>query len=121
MYQIVFYTTARGESPIDAFLDEIPKKARAKVEAHIDMLKEQGPDLHRPYSDHVRGAIRELRVAFGGGQHRILYAFFMKARIVLLNAFTKKTWAIPAVEIRTAEERLKEWVGRHPKGQEVET
>ena len=62
MYNLVFYTTDRGDSPIDDFLDELDKKARAKVAAHLSLLEEQGPHLKRPYADIVRGKIRELRI-----------------------------------------------------------
>jgi hypothetical protein len=41
LYQIVFYTTERGASLVDEFLDELDKKARAKVEAHLSLLETQ--------------------------------------------------------------------------------
>ncbi len=48
MYQAIFYTTERGDSPIDEFLDGLDKKSRAKVEAHISLLEELGPNLKSP-------------------------------------------------------------------------
>ena len=42
MYQTILYTTERGDSPIDEFLNGLDKKSRAKVEAHISPLEEQG-------------------------------------------------------------------------------
>ena len=60
MYSLVLYTTERGDSPIDEFLDGLDKKSRAKVAAHLSLLEEQGPNLKRPYADIVRGKIREL-------------------------------------------------------------
>ncbi len=60
MYNLVLYTTDRGDSPVDEFLDGLDKKSRAKVAAHLSLLEEQGPNLKRPYADVVRGKIREL-------------------------------------------------------------
>ena len=62
LYNLVFYTTERGDSPVDDFLDRLDKKARAKASAHLSLLEEQGLHLKRPYADVVRGKIRELRI-----------------------------------------------------------
>ena len=53
MYNIIFYTSERGDSPIDNFLDELDKKSRAKVAAYLSLLEERGPNLKRPYADIV--------------------------------------------------------------------
>ena len=42
LYNLVFYTTERGDSPVDDFLDGLDKKSRAKVAAHLTLLEEQG-------------------------------------------------------------------------------
>jgi hypothetical protein len=63
LYNIVFYTTERGDSPLDDFLDGLDKKSRAKVAAYLSFLEEQGPNLKRPYADIVRGKIREYIIA----------------------------------------------------------
>ena len=54
MFDLVFFTTEKGDSPIDAFLDGLDKKSRAKVAAYLSLLEEEGPDLKRPYADVVR-------------------------------------------------------------------
>ena len=64
MHRIVFYTTEGDDSPIDDFLDKLDVKSRAKVEAYLSLLAEHGPNLKRPYADHVRGKIRELRIHY---------------------------------------------------------
>jgi hypothetical protein len=58
LYNLVFYSTERGDSPVDDFLDEMDKKSRAKVAAYLLLLEEKGPNLKRPYADVVRGKIR---------------------------------------------------------------
>jgi len=75
LYSIVFYTTERGNSPVDDFLDGLDKKSRAKVAAYLSLLEEQGPNLKRPYADIVRGKIRELRIQQSANHYRILFFF----------------------------------------------
>ncbi len=116
MYQILFYSTERGDSPIDEFLDELDKKSRAKVEAYLSLLAEQGPDLKRPYADHVRGKIRELRIHYSSNQYRVLYFFYLRDQIVLLHAFTKKTQHLKEKDIDLTEQRMEDWIRRHPAG-----
>ncbi len=116
MYQILFYTTERGDSPIDEFLDELDKKSRAKVEAYLSFLAEQGPNLKRPYADHVRGKIRELRIHYSSNQYRILYFFYLGDRIVLVHAFSKKTQQLRESDIELAERRMEDWIRQHPEG-----
>ena len=48
MYNIVFYITERGDSPLDDFLDRLDKKSRAKVAVYLSLLEEQEPNLKRP-------------------------------------------------------------------------
>ncbi|MFZ2397389.1 MAG: type II toxin-antitoxin system RelE/ParE family toxin [Smithella sp.] len=61
MYNLLFYTNARSDSPVDDFLDSLDKKSRAKVAVYLSLLEEHGPHLRRPYADIVRRKIRELR------------------------------------------------------------
>ena len=112
MYEVVFYTTERGDSPIDAFLDDLNIKTRAKVDAHIELLEEHGPNLKRPYADTVRGKIRELRIPYSSNQYRILYFFFMRDQIVLTHALMKKTLELKEKDIALAEKRMADWEQR---------
>lgn len=112
LYQIVFYTTERGDSPIDEFLDAVDKKSRAKIAAHLSILEKLGPNLKRPYADVVRGKIRELRIHFGSNQYRMLYFFHMKDQIIMVHAFAKKSQAIKEGDIDLAERRMKDWIER---------
>jgi phage-related protein len=116
LYNLVFYTTERGDSPVDDFLDDLDKKSRAKVAAHMSLLEEQGPNLKRPYADVVRGKIRELRIHHGSNQYRILYFFQLREQIVLVHAFPKKTQQLREKDIELAERRMKDWMRRFPAG-----
>ena len=116
MYNLVLFTTERGDSPIDEFLDGLDKKSRAKVAAHLSLLEEQGPNLKRPYADVVRGKIRELRIHHSSHQHRILYFFHVRDQIVLLHAFSKKSQQLKEKDIELSERRMEDWLRRSPSG-----
>ena len=119
MYDLVLYTSVRGDSPIDEFLDGLDKKSRAKVAAHLSLLEEGGPNLKRPYADIVRGKIRELRIHHSSNQYRILYFFQVRDQIVLVHAFAKKTQQLKEKDIELAENRMEEWMRRFPSGGRV--
>lgn len=64
--------------------------------------------LDEPYSRHIRGKIRELRVDFAKNRHRIFYFTFVDKNIILLHAFLKKTAKSPEGEIKKAEDNYKQ-------------
>ena len=119
MYNLVLYTTERGDSPIDEFLSGLDIKSRAKVAAHLSLLEEHGPNLKRPYADIIRGKIRELRIHYSSNQFRILYFFQVRDQVVLVHAFAKKTQQLKEKDIELAECRMEEWLRRHPSGGRV--
>jgi len=116
LYNVIFYTTERGDSPVDDFLDGLDKKSLAKVAAHLSLLEEQGPHLKRPYADVVRGKIRELRIHQSSNQYRILYFFQVRDQVVLTHAFSKKTQQLKEKDIELAERRMEDWLRRFPAG-----
>lgn len=116
MYNLVFYTNAQGDSPIDDFLDSLDKKSRAKVAVHLSLLEAQGPHLKRPYADIVRGKIRELRIQQSSNHYRILYFFHLRNHIVLAHAFSKKTQHLKEKDMELAEKRMEDWLRRFPTG-----
>jgi phage-related protein len=119
LYNLVFFTAERGDSPLDDFLDGLDKKSRAKVAAYLSILEEQGPNLRRPYADIVRGKIRELRIHHSSNQYRILYFFHMFDQIVLVHAFSKKTQQLKEKDIDLAEKRMGDWMRRYPTRGEI--
>jgi phage-related protein len=119
LYNLIFYTTERGDSPLDDFLNDLDKKARAKVAAHLSLQEEQGPNLKRPYADLVRGKIRELRIRHSSNQYRVLYFFQVRTRVVLVHAFSKKTQQLKQPDLELAEKRMADWLRRFPAGGEI--
>ena len=116
LYNLILYTTARGDSPIDEFLDGLDKKSRAKVAAYLSLLEDEGPNLKRPYADVARGKIRELRIHYSSNQYRVLYFFHVRDQIVLVHAFSKKTQQLKEKDIDLSERRMEDWIGRFPAG-----
>ncbi len=119
MFDLVLYTTERGDSPIDEFLDGLDKKSRAKVAAYLSLLEEEGPNLKRPYADMVRGKIRELRIHYSSNQYRVFYFFRLRDQIILVHAFSKKTQQLKEKDIELSEKRMEDWMRRFPAGGRV--
>ena len=71
MYSVHFYRDERGDLPVKGFINEFNKKSRAKIGQYIGLLGQYGLDLPRPYADHVRDKIRELRVRTTDGNVRV--------------------------------------------------
>jgi len=104
-YQIKFYKDVkRNFTPVLEYIRNLAEKDRAKVAKYMNYLKENRGVLDEPYSKHIRGKIRELRVDFAKNKHRIFYFTFIGKNIILLHAFLKKTAKTPESEIKRAEE-----------------
>lgn len=110
-YEVLFYRSPRGECFAEAFLNKLPQKVRGKILRWIEALETHGPNLPRPYADVVRGKIRELRIAFGSNQYRLLY-FFAGKQMIITHGFLKKTGPVPVQELERAERLMHEWESR---------
>lgn len=102
-YKVRFFEDSKGKSPVLEYIDNLSDKERAKVSKYINFLKVSGGVLDEPYSKHIKGKIRELRVDFGKNRHRIFYFTFVGRNIIFLHAFLKKTAKTPPKEIEKAE------------------
>ena len=67
------------------------EKERMKIFKYVDFLRQQKGYVDEPYSKHIKGKIRELRVDFSKNRFRIFYFIFIEKTIILLHAFLKKT------------------------------
>lgn len=86
------------------YIECLNDKEKAKVLKYIEFLREHKGYLDEPYSKHIEGKIRELRIDFAKNKHRIFYFAFIERNIILLRAFLKKTRKTPATEINKAKE-----------------
>ena len=108
-YRVKFYLdTQTNKSPVKEYIDRLTAKEKAKILKYIDFLRENRGMLDEPYSKHITGKIRELRVDFSANRHRIFYFTFINKTIILLHAFLKKTAKTPIQEIKRAENRIED-------------
>ncbi len=94
-----------SHSKITDFIESMDVSLVSDVQTVIDRLEALGHELKMPYSKSLGKGLFELRIT-GSIQIRIIYAFHSN-HAVLLNIFTKKTWAIPRKELEYARNILK--------------
>ncbi len=119
LYKIRLYRTRRGEAPVENYLGGLEDKHRRKILVHPDLLSRERPNLRRPFSDVLRGPLRELRVSLARHEHRVLYYFVKGDFIILLHGFLKKTPEVPEREMKVAEDRMRELNSRLQAGEEL--
>jgi len=107
-YKTKFYTNVKdGRSPVLNYIEKLQDKEKAKVFKFIEFLRIKNGRLDEPYSKHIKGKIRELRIDFSKNRHRIFYFTFINKTIILLHCFLKTTKKTPIIEIKKAEENYK--------------
>jgi len=104
------YIDARGRSPVEEFLSQLPASDRARIDQNIGLLGEFGLQLGLPYVKHLEDKLWELRVRAGRKAYRVIYFAFTGQRFILLHAFLKKTQKAPRREIATARRRLDDFL-----------
>jgi phage-related protein len=106
-YTVGYFKDKRtGRIPVKDYIKETPHKDRSKILKYIEFLRKSNGILDEPYSRHIRGKVRELRVDFADNRHRIFYFTFIGRNIVFLHAFRKNTAKTPESEIIKAENNL---------------
>jgi len=108
-YKVKFYKNSRnGKESVFEYVKKLDFKNKGKVLKYIEFLRINDGYLEEPYSKHIKGKIRELRIDFSRTRHRIFYFTFINKNIILLHAFFKKTKKIPINEIIKAENNYKD-------------
>ena len=101
---VTYYSKQDGSKPVAEYIDNLSLEEQAKILSFIGLLKEEGPNLHRPYADLLEDGIHELRIKLTGTQVRTLYFFCYQNIIVLTNVFEKHSDKVPKKHIKTAKE-----------------
>ena len=115
MYNIEIYETKNGKSEVKEYIKKLQEKNNKsnniklnKIIAYIRMLKEQVLSLGVPYIKHIDNEIWELRPL----RDRILFAYHIENKFVLLSVFKKKTQKTPKSEIQKAKRYLADYIMR---------
>lgn len=109
-WKIELYENARGEKPIEKFIDSLEAKARLKVTHAIELLETFGLEGGYPHVKKLTGSnLWEYRI-LGSDNIRIFYVSMTGKTFLILHGFKKKKQKIPTKEIRIAEERLQEYL-----------
>ena len=90
------------------------KEFQEDLMAYVIALQDQGPQLARPHCDTLVGSrfanMKELRVQHAGDPYRVLFAFDVKRRAVLLLGGNKRgnsRWYLKNIPI--ADARFESW------------
>jgi len=103
-YKTIFYKDQGGsKSSVFEYISKLERKESFKIFKYIEFLRLNKGVLDEPYSKHIKGKIRELRVDFAKNRYRIFYFAFIGKHIIVLHAFLKKTEKTPLGEIKKAE------------------
>lgn len=113
-WEIEYYETADGKSPVREFIDSLSPISKAKYIFIADLLEEYGIGVKEPYVKPItrRRKLFEIRIKDKANIHRILYFAITGRKFVLLHGFTKKTEKAPAGEIEIAVRRMEEFLSR---------
>lgn len=105
-YEVVYYETASGRSPVREFIATLPVKAQVKCDYYITRLQGQGTFPHQ-HATHLGGDIWELPPEYANVEYRLFYGRLGR-RFVMVHAMTKERNAVPRREIELAQRRFEE-------------
>ena len=107
---VEFYETEAGACPVREFLDGLKASDPDDFAAVVaGLAKLRSRQYHRePLSKALGDGLFELRHV-GKLNTRVLWFFAKNRRIVAVHGIRNKGQAIPARDIRTARERMRDW------------
>jgi len=108
-WSVEFYKSPDDSSPVEAWLDRLHEKARAKILRNMLLLQEFGLNIKEPYVKPLGEKLYEIRAKDHTGIYRVIYFAYTGRRFVLLHGFTKKTQKTPRKEIEIAKKRMEEY------------
>ena len=111
-FTIEFYKKTNGRCPFIKYLKGQSIKTQDKITIYLHNLAIQQIFRQEPYSSQLSGKIRELKIETENKAHRIIYFMMIGKKIIILNAFSKKTKKTPRNEIVKAENYMKDYQSR---------
>jgi phage-related protein len=112
-FTIEFYESAGGRSPVREFLDGLKQSDpgdHAAVMRGLAKLRNRQYH-HEPLSKALGDGLFELRHV-GRLNTRVLWFFVKDRRIIAVHGIRNKGQAIPARDLDTAQERMRDWQER---------
>ena len=115
-FSVEFYVNAGGRAPVREFLDELRQSDPDDFAAVLaGLAKLRNRQYHRePLSKALGGGLFELRHV-GKLNTRVLWFFMKGRRIIAAHGIRNKGQAIPARDLDTARERMRDWRKRFEK------
>ena len=112
-FTVEFYETVNGCSPVREFLDELKQSDPGDHAAVMrGLAKLRNRQYHRePLSKALGDGLFELRHV-GKLNTRVLWFFMKGQRIIAVHGIRNKGQAIPARDLDTAQERMRDWQER---------
>jgi phage-related protein len=106
--KIYFYKSGSGKSPIQRFIDKLPKEDQARFLEVIDEVETYGFSAARVIFKPIEGKLWEIKFRSTKSGYRIFYVLLEKDLMVWLHAFSKKAQKTPQKELELARKRMKE-------------
>lgn len=107
-FEIGFYKSG-GRCPVDEFIESKNNTGRGKIDFCMDLLREKGPELKRPYAAYLRDKIWELRPGINTEEYRMFY-FWLGKKAVFVYAVDKKDFRQKDIDIAVL--RMREVLSR---------
>ena len=102
-----FYETAGGNEPVRDWMKRLPAEDRQLVGRDVQKV-EFGWPIGMPYCRSLGGGLWEVRSDLTDGKIGRTIFCVVRARMVLLHGFIKKTQKTPTRDIELALKRMKE-------------
>ncbi len=112
-FSVEFYETVAGRCPVQDFLDGLKQSDPGDFAAVLaGLAKLRNRRYHaEPLSKALGDGLFELRHV-GKLNTRVIWFFMKGRRIIAVHALRNKGQAIPAHDLRTAHERMADWLKR---------
>lgn len=112
MWEIDYYETEAGNSPVLEWIEDLPEEDAALALQNIDLLALQGTDARMPLVRPLGSKLFELRWKSSDKEHRIIYFAAPGRKFVLLHGFIKKRQTTPRKYIGLALGRMRDYKER---------
>ena len=105
---VYFYRTKAGNSPIEAYLDRLPDRDKARFMDVVEEIEQHGLQAARVVFKPIDGKLWETKLKSYSGSFRIFYVMVSREEMIWLHVFSKKSQKTPQKELKIARTRMKE-------------